>query len=230
MTADVFGRRADRVTVDVWSDVMCPFCYMGDALLAQAIERFPHGPSVEVTYHSFELMPELPVGEAVDLHELLVRKRGFPREQAEAMNAQVAARGAKLGLDYRFDKAVATNTRAAHRLTHFAKSAGRQREMVDRLFRAYFTEGRNVGSHDELADLAAEVGLDRTGALAALDTRAFEQEVKADLRRARELGITGVPFFVFNNTYGLSGAQPVESFLQALHTAWNARPALDGGR
>jgi predicted DsbA family dithiol-disulfide isomerase len=223
MTASVFGAHAERLVIDVWSDVMCPFCYLGDAHLNQAIERFPHGSSVDVVYHSFQLMPELEVGKRVDLLDLLVNKRGFPRAQAEAGNARITAQGAKLGLDFRFDRAVTTNTLDAHRLTHFAKAAGRQREMVERLFKAYFTDGRDVGSHEELADLAAEAGLDRAGAAAALATGAFEADVAADINQARQYGITGVPFFVLDQKYAVSGAQPVEAFLQALQTAWDAR-------
>jgi len=220
MTSDVFDRSADRLVVDVWSDVMCPFCYMGDALLAQALERFPHGSEVAVRYHSFLLMPDLPADRAIDLVELLSTERGFPREQAEAMNAQVAKRGKEIGLDYRFDRAVAVNTRTAHRLSHFAKQAGRQHEMIQRLFRAYFTDGLNVGDHATLADLAAEVGLDRDAALSALKSGAFDDDVEADLRHARKLGISGVPFFVFNGKYAVSGAQPVEAFLKALNTSF----------
>jgi len=223
MTASVFGAHAERLVIDVWSDVMCPFCYLGDAHLNQALERFPHGSSVDVVYHSFQLMPELEVGKRVDLLDLLVNTKGFPRAQAEAGHTRIMAQGAKLGLDFRFDRAVTTNTFDAHRLTHFAKAAGRQREMVERLFQAYFTDGRDVGNHDELADLAAEAGLDRAGAAAALASGAFEADVTADINQARQYGITGVPFFVLDQKYAVSGAQPVEAFLQALQTAWEAR-------
>lgn len=221
----VFGRAADRLTIDVWSDVVCPWCYMGQTLLHQAIERFPHRSAVEVTYHSFELMPQLPVGEVIGVHDALAHDKGFTRPDAEAMLAQMTTRGAQVGLDYRFDKAVVTNTRTAHRLIHWAKTAGRQAEMVQRLFRAYFTDGLNIGDHDTLADLAAEIGLDRAAALAALDSGAFEKDLAADLRQARQLGINSVPFFVIDNAYAVSGAQPVETLVQALHTAWNARVA-----
>ncbi|MGO4615869.1 DsbA family protein [Nocardia sp. 2YAB30] len=221
MAGEASGIHTDPLVVDVWSDVMCPFCYMGDALLMQAIDRFEHKQSVEIRYHSYQLMPQLPA-DAIDLNELLVRERGFPREQAEAMNAQVAARGAQLGLEYRFDRAIATNTYTAHRLMHFAADKGRQHEMVQQLFRAYFTDGHHVGDHDVLAELAAEVGLDRNEALEALRSGAFADEVDADIALAQQMGISGVPFFVFAGQYAVSGAQPVEGFLQALNTAWAA--------
>jgi predicted DsbA family dithiol-disulfide isomerase len=220
----------ERLAIDVWSDVMCPFCYLGDAHLNRALEKFPHGDAVDVTYHSFQLMPELEVGTAVDLLDLLVTKRGFPRAQAEAANARLTAQGREFGLDFRFDRAVTTNTLDAHRLTHFAKAAGRQRELVERLFRAYFTDGRNVGSHDDLADLAAEAGLDRAGAAEALASGAFQAEVAADIDQARQYGISGVPFFVFGQKYAVSGAQPVEAFVQALQTAWDDARSATAGR
>ncbi|MGN9811378.1 DsbA family oxidoreductase [Micromonospora sp. BQ11] len=225
MTTSVFGRAADRLSVDVWSDIICPWCAMGQAQLNQAIERFPHRSAVDVTYHSFELMPELPVGEVIPVHDMLVRDKGFSRPDAEAMTAQIATRGAQVGLELRFDKALTTNTRTGQRLIHFAGTAGRQQEMVQRLHRAYLTDGLNIGDHDTLADLAAEVGLDRAAALAAIDSGAFEEQVAADIRQARQLGINGVPFFVLDNAYAVSGAQPVETLLQALHTAWDARLA-----
>jgi predicted DsbA family dithiol-disulfide isomerase len=222
---NVFDHPDDRLVVDVWSDIMCPFCYIGDTVLAQAVERFQHASDVEIRYHSFQLMPHLPADHAVDLNELLEKERGFPRAQAEAMNAQVAARAALIGLDFRLGSAIATNTRAAHRLIHWARSQGRQHDMVQRLFRAYFTDGLNVGDHDVLAGLAAETGLDRGAAREALGSGAFDADFEADVRQAGELGITGVPFFVFDGRYAVSGAQPVEAFLQALETAWQDKSA-----
>ncbi|MEU1178678.1 DsbA family oxidoreductase [Streptomyces sp. NPDC005820] len=212
-----------RLVVDVWSDIMCPFCYIGDTLLAQALEKSPHGSDVEIRYRSFQLMPHLPTDHAVDLNELLSKERGFPKAQAKAMNAQVAARAAQIGLEFRLDSAIATNTRAAHRLIHFAESQDRQHDMVQRLFRAYFTDGLNVGDHDVLAGLAAEIGLDPSAARDALDRGAFDAEVDADIRHAGQLGVTGVPFFVFDGQYAVSGAQPVEAFLQALDIAWKGK-------
>ncbi|MGW1025808.1 DsbA family oxidoreductase [Streptomyces sp. NPDC002577] len=220
-----YAHSGGRLVIDVWSDIMCPFCYIGDTLLAQALEAFAHESDVEIRYHSYQLMPHLPVGQAVGLNELLSKERGFSKAQAKAMNAQVAQRAAQIGLDFRLDSAIATNTRAAHRLIHFAESRGRQHDMVQRLFRAYFTDGLDVGDHDVLAGLAAEIGLDRAAAREALDGGAFDAEVDADVREAGQLGIGGVPFFVFDGQYAVSGAQPVEVFLQALDTAWKGKLA-----
>ncbi len=206
-------------TVDVWSDVMCPFCYMGDALLTQALEQF--GRPVEVRYHSFLLMPDLTSDVPVSVDELLSTKHGIPREQAAAMNEQVAARGRELGLDYRFDRAAAVTTRKAHELSHHAAGHGRQREMIQRLFRAYFTDGLNIADPQVLGDLAAETGLDREAALAALASGEHADAVEEDRRQAQEIGVTGVPFFVFAGRYAVSGAQPLEVFVQALQTSWD---------
>ena len=217
-TTPTFEQHADRVVIDVWSDVVCPFCHLGDTLLSQAIER--SGRPVEVRYHSFQLMPELPAGPGRDVVEVLSETKGISREQAEAMNAQVAARAATVGLDLRFDRALVANTRDAHRLLHLARRHGNQVELAQRLFRAYFTEGRDLGDREVLADLAAEVGLDREQAARALADDSHAADVDADISFARQLGISGVPFFVLDGKYAVSGAQSPETFDQALATAW----------
>lgn len=214
---------AGTLEIDVWSDVMCPFCYMGDAALAQALERFRHSDEVTIRHRSYQLMPELPDDRPVDLSALLAERRGISRAQAEAMNESVAERGRTLGLDYRFDITQTINTRVAHRLIQHAASEGRQGAIVDRLYRAYFTEGLNVADRDVLARLAEEVGLDRSAAVAALDSAELDRAIDDDIRTAAELGISGVPFFVLAGRYGVSGAQPVEAFAQALAQAWNER-------
>lgn len=229
MSGEAAGRTSDRLVVDVWSDMMCPFCYMGDALLAQALEKFPHKANVEVRYHSFLLMPELSSDVPIDLNETLATKRGVSREQAAAMNAQFAARGREVGLEYRFDRALTVNTRTAHQLSHFAAAHGKQHETIQRLFKAYFTDGLNLADHQTLGDLAAEVGLDRDAALAALASGEFADAVEADLQQAREIGINGVPFFVFAGKYAVSGAQPAEVFLQALDKSWNETVGVPAG-
>lgn len=210
------------LTIDVWSDVMCPFCYMGDALLAQAMAPFAHKEQVEVRYRSYQLMPGLPTDGEMNATEILVKAKGIPRAQAVAMNQQVEARAAEVGLEYHLDRALVVNTRSAQRLSQFARTEGKQHAFMQRLFRAYFTEGRNVGKYDVLADLAAEVGIDRARALEVLETGGFDAEVAADQDQAKALGIRSVPFFVLDGKYAVSGAQPVEAFRKALDTAWSA--------
>jgi predicted DsbA family dithiol-disulfide isomerase len=223
MSASVFGRAAEPVVVDVWSDVVCPFCYLGHALLTEAVEQFPHGSAVQVRYHSFQLNPGFPVGEAVLADDYLANQYGMPKAQIEGSHAQLAARGAESGLDYRFESSQMINTLDAHRMIHLAKAHGQEHAMVDRLFRAEFTEGRNLADHTVLADLAAAQGLDRAEAATVLATGAYEKEIRADLARAKQLGITGVPFFVFDNKRAVSGAQPIETFRKALDVTWQDR-------
>lgn len=218
---DPFAREPGKLSIDVFSDVVCPYCYLGDTILAAALSEFDHSDSVVIRYHSYQLMPELAADRTVDLIELLSTSKGVPPQQIVAAQQQLVTRGAEFGIDYRFDQALTTNTRAAHRLTHFAKAHGKQREIVQRLFVAYFTDGLNIGDVTTLADLAAEVGLDRDAALVALTTDAYAQDVDHDITLARQLGISGVPFFVFNGKYAVSGAQPVEAFTEVLTQAWN---------
>jgi predicted DsbA family dithiol-disulfide isomerase len=196
---------------------------MGDTLLARALEQFPHREHVDLRYRSYQLMPGLPEDSDVNATEILVRAKGIPRAQAVAMNKQVEARAAELGLEYHLDQALVVNTRSAQRLSQFALSEGKQHGLMLRLFRAYFTEGKHLGKHEVLGDLAADVGLDRAAALEALTTGAFEAEVAADQALARDLGVNGVPFFVFDSKYAISGARPVQAFVRALDNAWNAK-------
>lgn len=210
-----------RLVIDVWSDVVCPFCYLGDTVLEQAIAELPHRDSIDVRYHSYQLMPQLPDDVAEPVAELLERERGYSAAQIEAMHEQLTARGAAVGIDFRFDQALAVNTRAAHRLSHFAAAHGRQRVLMQRLFRAYFSEGRNIGDDATLAALAAEVGLDADAAIETLGGGDHDDHVDRDIEQARQLGIGGVPFFVFDERFAVSGAQPVEAFRAALDRAWN---------
>ena len=221
--ASAFGPAAEPITVDVWSDVVCPFCYLGDATLQQAVGESPQASSIQVRYHSFQLNPD--VTETMPTYEYLANRRGFPMAQVKASHQMFQTRGAELGLDYRFDQALVANTRDAHRLIHFAKTQGREHEMVLRLFRAEFTDGLDVSDHAVLADLAAEVGLDRAAAVQVLVSGAPAAAFQADIEAAQQLGITGVPFFVFDNKRAVSGAQPLELFKRALDLSWQDRSA-----
>jgi len=222
-TTPTFAQHPDHLVVDVWSDVICPFCYLGEALLSQAVER--SGRPVEVRYHSFQLMPELPQGPGRSVVEVLRDLRGVSPEQAEAMNAQVAARGAELGVDLRFDRALTPNTRDAHRLLHLARTRDLQEALARRLFRAYFTDGLDLGVPEVLTDVAVEVGLDRAEVVAALEDGRYAEDVQADIEQARAYGINGVPFFVVDGRYGVSGAQDPAVFVQVLQQAVAERDA-----
>jgi predicted DsbA family dithiol-disulfide isomerase len=213
----------DAIKIDVWSDIACPWCYIGKRNLERGLAATAgddDAPAVEVTYHSFELSPETPVDFDGDIAEFLAEHKGISREQAAQMHDHVTGVAEKAGLHYRFDLMKHTNTVKAHELLHFAKEQGRQHEMSERLMAAYFTEGRHVGRIDELVALATEVGLDEDAARDALESERYLDAVRADQAQARAYGINGVPFFVIDGTYGVSGAQPPEAFTQIARQVW----------
>ncbi|MGW9114968.1 DsbA family oxidoreductase [Microbacterium sp. NPDC055683] len=216
----------DAIKIDVWSDIACPWCYIGkrnlEAGLADAASD-ADAPQVEVTFHSFELSPDTPVdfdGSEVDF---LSGHKGMPVEKVQQMLDRVTGVAADAGLEYRFDRLQHTNTVKAHELIHFAKANGRQLELTERLMRAYFTEGRHVGRIDDLVALAEEVGLDADEARAALESGRHLADVRADQDQARAYGINGVPFFVIDGRYGVSGAQPPQAFAQVARQVWAER-------
>jgi predicted DsbA family dithiol-disulfide isomerase len=215
--------------VEIWSDVVCPWCYIGKRRLESALERFDHRDEIEVEFRSFELDPFAQAGQDEGLDERLARKYGVDLEKARAMNARVTEAAAGEGLEYHLDIARPGNTFDVHRLIHLAAAEGRQAAMKERAMAAYFTEGRQIGDRDTLVDLAAEVGIDRDRARRALESDEFAAEVRADEREATELGITGVPFFVLDRRYGVSGAQPPEVMLGALERAWTEAQPISGG-
>lgn len=206
--------------IEVWSDYACPFCYIGKRRLENALSQFPDRDQVEVVFRSFELDPNASVNETRDIHELLSLKYGMAREQAVQMNNQLAEQARGVGLTFNFDTLKPTNTHDGHRLSHYAKTQGKEAELNERLLHAYFTDSLNVGDHEVLAKLAAEVGLDEAEVLAVLKNGDYDAEVDADIEAARRLNVNGVPFFVFNNKYAVSGAQPGPVFSEVLDTVW----------
>ncbi|MEZ3161069.1 DsbA family oxidoreductase [Microbacterium sp. BWT-B31] len=213
----------DAIKFDVWSDIACPWCFIGkrnlEAGLAAAAAD-DDAPQVEVVYHSFELSPDTPVDFEGGETDYLATHKGISREQAQQMLDRVTGVAAQAGLEYRFDILQHTNTVKAHELLHFAKAQGRQLELAERLLSAYFTEGRHLGKDDELVALAAEVGLDAGAAREALESHTYLDDVRADQRQASAYGINGVPFFVIDGKYGVSGAQPPEAFAQIARQVW----------
>ncbi|MET3695865.1 protein disulfide-isomerase [Bacillus oleivorans] len=206
--------------IEVWSDFACPFCYIGKRRLEEALEQFPERDQVEVEFRSFELDPNAPKNSDDSLHEMLAKKYGTSVEQAKAMNNNVSEMANTVGLTYNLDQAVPTNTFTAHRLAQYAKTQGKEKEMVERLFKAYFTEGKHLSDHNTLLQLAAEVGLKLEDVKAVLESDEFTNEVHSNEIEAQQLGVTGVPFFVINRKYGISGAQPLEVFTQTLEKVW----------
>ncbi|MCW5876227.1 MAG: DsbA family oxidoreductase [Anaerolineales bacterium] len=208
------------MNIDIWSDIGCPFCYLGTTQLNQALAAFEHKHSVQVTHHSFQLDPDAPLETKQSLNEMLADKKGFSVERAESLNQQVAGMFAAAGLTMNYKDALPVNTFDAHRLAHFAATHGKQEEMLARLFKAYFTDGLNTADTETLVKLAGEAGLDAEEARAALASDQFAAEVQADITRAAQLGIHGVPFFVFEGKYAVSGAQGTGAFRQVLQQVW----------
>lgn len=213
----------DAIKIDVWSDIACPWCYIGKRNLEKGLAEASgdaDAPVVEVTYHSFELSPDTPVDFEGGETDYLAQHKGISPEQAQQMLTRVTGVAAEAGLEYRFDRLKHTNTVKSHELLHFAKDKGRQLEVTERLMSAYFTEGRHLGREDELVSLAAEVGLDPDETREALQSERYLPAVRADQAQAAAYGINGVPFFVINSKYGVSGAQPAEAFAQILRQVW----------
>ncbi|MGZ8734235.1 MAG: DsbA family oxidoreductase [Acidimicrobiia bacterium] len=213
------------VLVEIWSDVVCPWCYIGKRRFEEAASRFGHRDELEVVWRSFELDPAAPAERCGDAVEHLARKYGVTREKAQAMEDGVTRTAAKVGLEYRLDRARRGNTFDAHRLLHLAADRGRQGELKERLLRAYFTDGEPIGDAATLAALATEVGLDAAEVQRVLDGDAYAEAVRRDERLASGLGATGVPFFVFGRAAAVGGAQSPEILLEAMEHAWSTIPA-----
>lgn len=216
-------RVSDPIKVDIWSDVQCPWCYIGKRKFEAGAKAF--GGDVEVEYHSFELAPDTPVDFEGTPIDYLSQRKGIPVDQVEEMLARVTGIAASVGLDYDYEHVHQTNTVKAHELIHYAKAHGRQLDMKERLLKAYFIDGHHVGHIEDLAELAAEIGLDRADVVRALESNQYLADVKADVALANEYGIQGVPFFVIDGKYGVSGAQDADTFTSVLTQARDEKAA-----
>ena len=214
--------------VEIWSDIACPWCYVGKARFEKALAAFPHRDGVEVVHRSFELDPGRKKGDNERVLAMLSKKYGMSEAQAQAGEYNLGRQAAAEGLVYRTEDRDHGSTFDMHRLLHLAKEHGRQTELLQILYRANFAEGESVYAGDErLVTLAAEAGLDAEEARAVLaDPERYAADVRADEREAAELGANGVPFFVLDRKYGVSGAQPAEVFTQALQQAWGNRSTV----
>lgn len=206
--------------IEIWSDVMCPFCYIGKRQLEMALERFEHKEEVKVTFHSFQLNPHAEKNTGMDIHQVLSVKLGCSYEKAKQMNYQVAQQAKEVGLDYRFDTLIPTNSYDALRLSYYAKEKDKMKEMMERLMKAYLVDSLDVGDHTTLARLAGEVGLDENEALDVLASDRYGDNIASDKVEGSKIGIRGVPFFIVNDKYTVSGAQPNEIFLELLQQVW----------
>jgi predicted DsbA family dithiol-disulfide isomerase len=227
-TDGVAGTRAERpvtpLRVEIWSDVACPWCYIGKRRFAAALDAFPHRDHVEVRWRSYQLSPEAPVGSHRSEAEVLAETKGLPLDAVHEMQAHVTGIAAGVGLGYRFDTVRPANTFDAHRLVHLARRHGPAvaDAMVEALMSAHFEQGLAVDDPEVLVRLAAGVGLDPVAIRDALAGREGADEVLEDLEEGRTVRVSGVPFFVLDRRFGVSGAQPTELFTTALHRAWSA--------
>jgi predicted DsbA family dithiol-disulfide isomerase len=212
---------AQTIQVDVWSDVACPWCYVGKRKLELGISQFTAAnpqTNIDVVFHSFQLDPNIPVDYQGTHQQYLVEKKGFPAEQIGVMHERLAGIGAAVGLNYNFDQVQTTNTQLAHELLQYAKTIGKQIELKEQIMNAYFSQGQHVGQVDVLVSLAGQVGIDEAAAREVLERRTYRDAFEADVSQAREFGISGVPFFVIQNKYGIEGAQGPEMFVHAFET------------
>jgi predicted DsbA family dithiol-disulfide isomerase len=206
--------------VEIWSDIVCPWCYLGKRRFERALDTFSHSGDVEVVYRSFELDPSAPRDTTDPMVDVLASKYGMTPEQAQAAQRQMEERARQDGLTFRMDGLRRGSTRDAHRLVHLARSSGRQQELMEALHRAYFTEQDSIFDHDALTRLAVEAGLDPAEVADVLKSDRYDDDVTADEMTAQALGATGVPFFVIDRKFGISGAQPAEAISAALDQAW----------
>ncbi len=213
--------------VEIWSDVMCPFCYIGKRRFEAALAQFEHKDQVEVVWKSFQLQPDLKTDPTKSTLEHLSQSKGWTMEYTKQVTANVVAMAKEVGLAYDFDKAVVANSFDAHRLSHYAKSKGKGDAMEEQLFKAYFIDGKNTADHQTLTALATAIGLDEKEVKLVLATDAHAKDVHKDIYESQQIGVNGVPFFAVNNKYAISGAQSSETFLGALQKAWAEIPETE---
>lgn len=206
--------------IQIWSDVMCPFCYIGKRRFEEALSAFEYKDKVQIEWKSFQLNPALKTNTDISIDQYLADAKGWTLDYAQQLNRQVTDMAAQVGLTYNFDNSIVANSFNAHRFTHVAKKHNLGDAAEEQLFKAYFTDGKNIDNTDTLVALGTEIGLNAAELTDALNTNAYAEEVHQDMYEAEQLGIRGVPFFVMNNHYAVSGAQATEVFLNTLVSAY----------
>lgn len=222
-------QKYSRMKVEIWSDVMCPFCYIGKRRFEQALDQFEYADDIKVEWKSFQLNPDMETDPDLNINDYLADVKGWSPEQAQQMNQRVTDMAAEMGLEYNMDEAVVANSFDAHRLVQFAKDYNKGSEAEEALFRAYFTEGKNIADHGTLAKIADDIGLDGDKVTNMLDSDQYANAVKHDIQIASGMNIQGVPFFVFGRKYAVSGARETSVFLKALKQSWNEWMQNDEG-
>lgn len=205
--------------IEIWSDIMCPFCYIGKRHLEKALETFSARDQVEIEWKSYQLDPTIPMSfeEPVGVYEYLADRKGWSLEQSEQMHDRVVEMAATVGLEYNFDRAVVANSLYAHRVIQLAKQKGLDDVIEELFFRAYFTDGKDLASEDTLVALGQEAGLEASEIRAAIASEELAYRVSQDIQEGVNLGVRGVPFFVFDRKYGISGAEPIHVFIDTLN-------------
>lgn len=210
----------DKMNIEVWSDIMCPFCFIGKRRFENALEKFPNKEGINVSWKSFELYPDIDTKADTGIKDFLVKYKGISEDQALGLMSNVRQAAADTQLNFNWEEVVVANTRKAHELVHLAAKHGVQNQMKEQLFNAYFTDGKNVDDLETLLQIGVALGIDREAMVVSLTTNEFTQAVEADVRESQMLGVSGVPFFVLNRKYAVSGAQSEDYFLKALETAY----------
>ncbi len=207
--------------VDIWSDTRCPFCFIGKKNFEKALQDFPHKNDISVEWHSFQLDPDLKTDLTKNHYEYLSEVKGFPMPQIMQMHEHLIQTGKNAGIDFNFDEVKVSNSFKSQMLVQLAKQRGKTEEMEEKLFESYFIQGKNIDDDEILTQLGKEIGIAEDETKTALQSAEFAKLVKNDIFAASSLGIQGVPFFVFNEKYGVSGAQPSELFLEVLEKSWS---------
>lgn len=212
----------NKMQVEIWSDIMCPFCYIGKRHYEEALKKITDREHIEIVWKSFQLDPDIPavISEPQNVYEYLANRKGMSYDQSVNMHQNVTTMARKAGLEYNFDKAVIANSFNAHKVIQLAKTKGLGDVIEERFFKAYFTEGKNLADSTTLAELGSDIGLDKEEVLNALKDDRYAYLVNQDIMEARQIGVTGVPFFVFNRKYAVSGAQPADAFLKTIEKAY----------
>lgn len=216
---------SNKIKIEIWSDIMCPFCYIGKRKLERAMANYKNASHFEIEWKSFQLDPDLKketyAADGLDTYDRVAQKYGKDRAWALEMHDSITQQAKDIGLTYNFDKVIVANSFDAHRLSHFAKKNQVGNELEELIFKAYFTDGKDVSDHQVLVELALEVGLDESETRSILASNAFADEVRFDIEESRNIGVRGVPFFVFDRKLAVSGAQPEELFIETLEKAYD---------
>lgn len=213
---------SNKLKIEIWSDVMCPFCYIGKRKLEGALEKFPHKDNIDIEWKSFQLAPDFKKENTnKDSYDMIAEKYGKDRQWSLDMHDNITQQAKTVGLDYHFEKTVMANSFDAHRLAHLAKKHNAGNALEELIFKAYFTEGKDVSDHAVLIELGQQVGIDADEIREMLASNDYSQAVRQDIIEAQNIGVRGVPFFVMDRKYAVSGAQPEELFLQTLEQTWD---------